>query len=50
MGRLWHGWMDGCVYKLSNHSLRTLLRAFNKSSPMAARTTLLQIDVQVGRI
>jgi DNA ligase (NAD+) len=50
--------MDGCVHKLSNHSLRTFIGASNKSPrwavahkfpPLAALTTLLQIDIQVGR-
>ena len=50
--------MDGCVHKLVNHSLRRLLGASNKSPrwavahkfpPLAAMTTLLQIDIQVGR-
>jgi DNA ligase (NAD+) len=50
--------MDGCVHKLSNHELRTLLGASNKSPrwavahkfpPQMAVTKLIGLEIQVGR-
>jgi len=50
--------MDGCVHKVTDHSLRWLLGASNRAPrwaiahkfpPETVVTSLLQIDVQVGR-